>query len=172
MKTKFNSTFKDLLDKYNLPSDLNLNVDLPFDVQQKLADNIILNDHGIGLESNWEPYLVGKVDEQSFHEDNENHFHVDWYIDNITDKKAFQLGIKTLVEFAKRFEKEKINNIQLTYSFQTPELGQKQAKENGIDDDEHLISDRLSFHTKRPGQVVVDDSLFNDKYQAFLTIDI
>jgi hypothetical protein len=172
MEIKFNSTFKTLIDKYNLPIDLSFQVDLPTEVQQKLSDEIIINEFGLGLESNWEPYLYGKADEQSFHEDDENHFHVDWYIDNITDKKAFELGVKTLVELARRFQNENINNVQLTYSFQTPEMGQMQAKENNIDDDEHLISDRLSFHTKRPGQIVVHNSLFNNKHFAFLTIDL
>lgn len=72
MKIKFNSTFKSPLDKYNLPADLNLNVDLPLDVQQMLSNTILVNEFGIGLETNWEPYLVGTPEEQSFHEDDDD----------------------------------------------------------------------------------------------------
>ena len=160
MELKFNSTFKNLLDKFNLPTDLNFQIDLPYDIRQQLADtklNVTTADDG----------------NLSFQEDLDNHFHVDQSIDNITDKQAFELGVKTLIELSKHFKKDKVSNVQLTYSFQTPEMGQIQAKENNIDDDDdHLISDRLSFHIKRPGQIVVDKDLFNSKHFAFLTIDL
>lgn len=172
MEIKFNSTFKLLLEKFNLSTDLDFKFDLPIEVQQMLSDKIIVNEFGLGLESNWKPSPYAHPDEQCFHEDNQNHFHVDWYIKDISNENAFGIGVKTLIDFAKRFKNEKIENIQLTYSLQTPEMGCALAKMINIDDDEHSISDGLSFHTKRTGQIVVDGDLFNNEYYAFLTIDI
>jgi hypothetical protein len=172
MNIKYNSTFKNLLDEYKLSSDLDFKIDLPAEVQQILSDKVVVNEFGVGLESNWKPEFSGNANDQSFHEDNENHFHVDWHIENDENKKVFELGVTTLVELAKRFENQEIKNIQFTYSFQTPEMGRIEAIQNKFDDNDLYLSDRLSFHTKRDGQTVVSEDLFKDEHYAFLTIDI
>lgn len=159
MEIKFNVTFKTLLDKFDLPIDLNFQIELPADVQYQIKDAQLQK-------------IIIENEAQSFEEDFNNHFHVDESIDNITDKQAFELGVKALMTLAKRFQKENVSNIQLTYSFQTPEMGKVMANAYGIDDDEHYISDRLSFHTKRYGQTVVSEEMFENAHFAFLIIDL
>ncbi len=175
MKTNFNSTFKNLLDKYNLPSDLNLSIDLPIKIQELLLDNVIKNEFGACFAKFWTPASTDRQESQSFHEDSENHFHVDTYADIYSDKNAFEIGIKTMIELAKTLQKKNIDNVQLTYSFQSPDMGRTEAIKNNLhddDDDEYFISDRLSFHTKRDGQIIVSDDLFDNRHCAFLTIDL
>lgn len=83
------------------------------------------------------------------------------------------LGVKTLMLLAEKFQHETINGIRFWYNFQTTELGEKWAKHHQIDeeDDEHFISDRLSFYKRRPNEPIVsiDD---NDEFSAILIIDI
>jgi hypothetical protein len=152
MTTTYNEIFKQLLTEYSLPEDFSFSVELPAEVQSILED--------------WE--------NQSIIEDSENHFHVDWYIEPADNKKAFMLGIKTLTLLADKFQKEEIKGIRFWYSFQTPELGRLWAKQNNLeeDDDEHFISDRLSFYKLRAGENVFSTNENENKFWAILTIDI
>lgn len=172
MTTEYNELFKQLLTEYNLPNDLSFSMDLPTEVQTILNDKIIVTDLGITLKSFNRLYkATQKWENQSIIEDSENHFHVDSYIDTADNKKAFMLGVKTLTLLADKFQKEKFNGIRLWYSFQTPELGRLWAKQNNLDEenDEHFISDRLSFYKLRNGENVISTN--ENKFWAILTID-
>jgi hypothetical protein len=169
----YNEIFKQFLSEFNLPNDLSFSVDLPKEVQNILEDQILITDLGVTLKSfdrlyeatqNWE--------NQSIIEDNQNHFHVDWYIEPADNKKAFMLGVKTLILLADKFQKEKVNGISFWYSFQTPELGRLWAKQNNLDEevDEHFISDRLSFYKMRDGENIISNN--ENEFCAILKIDI
>jgi hypothetical protein len=84
------------------------------------------------------------------------------------------LGVKTLVLLAERFQKEKIYGIRFTFSFQTPGLGRQWAKENNLDEDtdDHFISDRLSFFTRRDGEQIDIIKKNEKQFWALLTIDV
>ena len=92
MEINFNSTFKSLLDEYKLPSNLDFDVDLPIEVQEILDNNIVADGFGVRFESKWAPFSKPEPQGQSFFEDFENHFHVDWFIENINNKKAFEVA--------------------------------------------------------------------------------
>ena len=175
MKTTHNETFKRLLTEYNLPDDLSFSVDLPTEVNNILDDQILITDLGVTLKSVDKLYKATQDREsQSIIEDSENHFHVDWHIEPADNKKVFMLGVKTLTLLADKFQKEQINGIRFWYSFQTPELGRLWAKQNNLDeeDDEHFISDRLSFYKLRDGEYVISTNENENKFWAILTIDI
>ena len=175
MKTECNDTFQQLLTEYNLPADLLFYVDIPAEVQNILNDSILITDLGITLKSFGRLYKATESwEDQSVIEDNENHFHVDNYVDPPDNKKAFMLGVKTLVLLAEKFQKEKINGIRFTFSFQTPELGRQWAKENNLDEDagDHFISDRLSFFTRRNGEQIDMIKKGEKRFWALLTIDV
>lgn len=84
------------------------------------------------------------------------------------------LGIATLTLLADKFQKENVNGIRFWYTFQTPKLGQLWAKQNSLDqeDDEHFISDRLSFFKRRTGEEVITTEMIENKFWATLIIDI
>jgi hypothetical protein len=173
MTTGFNDTFKQLLTEYNLPDDFSFSVDLPTEVQTILSDEILTTEFGITLKSFNRLYRAANLwENQSIVEDNENHFHVDWHIDPPDNKMAFMLAVKTLALLAVKFETANIQGIRLTLSFQTPELGQQSAIANALEHDEHCISDRLSFHTRRDGEEVITVGQFDNSFCAILIIDI
>jgi len=175
MKTTSNEIFKQLLTEYNLPEDLSFSVDLPTEVQNILDDQILLTDLGVTLKSFNRLYKAREDwENQSIIEDSENHFHVDWYIEPANSKKAFILGVKTLTLLADKFRKEKISGVRFWYSFQTPELGLLWAKQNNLEeeDDEHFISDRLSFYKFRDGENIISTNENENQFCAILTIDI
>jgi hypothetical protein len=175
MTTTYNEIFKQLLTEYNLPDDFSFSVDLPTEIQNILDDQILLTDFGVTLKSFDRLYkATHDWENQTIIEDSENHFHVDWHIEPADNKKAFILGVKTLTLLADKFQKEKISGIRFWYSFQTPELGQLWAKQNNLDeeDDEHFISDRLSFYKLRDGENIISTNENENKFWAILTIDI
>ena len=175
MTTNYNGIFKLLLTEYNLPYDFSFSVDLPTEVQEILNDQILITKLGVTLKSFDKLHKASQDwENQSIIEDSENHFHVDWHIEPADNKKAFMLGVKTLTLLADKFQKEKINGIRFWYSFQTPELGQLWAKQNNLDEDndEHYISDRLSFYKLRDGENVISTNENENKFCAILTIDI
>jgi hypothetical protein len=175
MKIAYNEIFRQLLTEYNLPDDFSFSVDLPTEVQNILDDQIIITDLGITLKSFNRLYKATQdYENQSIIEDNENHFHVDWYIEPVDNKSTFKLGVKTLTLLACKFQKEKIKGIRFWYSFQTPELGRLWSKQNNLDEenDEHLISDRLSFYKLRDGENIVSTNENENQFCATLTIDI
>ncbi len=174
MTTTYNELFKRLLTEYDLPDDLSFSVDLPTEVQNILSDKILMTDFGVTLKSFDKLYKATQDwENKSIIEDNENHFHVDWHVTSADNKKVFMLGIKTLVLLANKFEKEKIIDIRFWYSFQTPELGKLWAKQNNIEEeDEHFISDRLSFYKRRNGEEIISKELMESKFWAILIIDI
>lgn len=174
MKTTYNETFRQLLSEYKLSEDLHFSVEIPSEVQSILDDQIVISELGVTLKSFNKLYKATEEwENQSIIEDNENHFHVDWYFNPPNSKKAFMLGVKTLKLLAEKFQDETIKGIRFWYNFQTPELGEKWAKHHQIDeeDDEHFISDRLSFYKRRPDETIIsiDD---NDEFSAILIIDI
>lgn len=175
MTTIYNETFKQLLTEYNLPDDFSFSVDLPNEVQEILNDQILISELGVTLKSFDRLYKATQDwENQSIIEDSENHFHVDWHIEPADNKKAFILGVKTLTLLADKFQKEKMNGIRFWYSFQTPELGQLWAKQNNPDEDndEHYISDRLSFYKLRDGETVISRNENENQFCAILIIDI
>jgi len=152
MKITSNETFKQLLTEYNLPDNLSFSVDLPAEVKTILNDKIIPTEFGIILKSFDRLYkATHDWENQSVIEDNENHFHVDAYIEPADIKKAFMPGIKTSVSVANKFHLENITGIRFWYSYQTPELGQLWAKNNDLDEenDEYYVSNRISFYIIR-----------------------
>ena len=172
-----NNKCADLLREYDLPEDLSFHIDIPAKVQEILEDGISVTELGVTLSviSKGLCKATASWDNQSYIEDNKNHFHVDWYAEPGNSKKAFMLGIKTLLLLAQKFEKEKFEGIRFWYYFQTPELGRQWAKAHNLHDDaddEYFISDRLSFYTRREGEFVVDAKIDSDPYGAVLTIDI
>lgn len=175
MKTMYNERFKQLLTEYNLPDDLSFSVDLPIEVQNLLADKILITDIGVTLKSFDRLYRATQDwENQSIIEDSENHFHVDWYIEPADNKKAFMLGVKTLILLADKFQKERVRGIRFWYLFQTPELGLLWAKQNNFDEEEgeHFISDRLSFYKLRNGESIISTNEIENKFWAMLTIDV
>jgi hypothetical protein len=175
MKTEYNEIFEQLLTEYNLPVDFSFPVDLPTEVQNILADKILITDLGVTLKSFGRLYQVKQDwENKSIIEDSENHFHVDWHIEPADNKKAFMLGIKTLTLLADKFQNERITGMRFWYTFQTPLLGQLWAKQNNFeeDDGEHFISDRLSFYKRRDGEEIVTTEMIENKFWATLIIDI
>jgi hypothetical protein len=175
MTITYNKIFKQILTEYNLPDDFSFSVDLPTEVQEILADQIVMNEFGVTLKSfdrlheatqDWE--------NQSIIEDSENHFHVDWHIEPADNKKAFMLGVKTLTLLAGKFHEEKINGIRFWYSFQTPEFGRLWAIQNNHDeeDNKHFISDRLSFYKLREGENIISTNENENHFCAILMIDL
>jgi hypothetical protein len=175
MKIKCNDIFQQLLTEYNLPADLSFHVDIPTEIENILNDSILISDLGVTLKSFAGLYKATETwESQSIIEDNENHFHVDHYVKPPDNKNAFMLGVKTLLLLAERFESERINGIRFTFSFQTPELGREWAKHNNISDDTdgHLISDRLSFFTRRESELIDIIEKGENQFCALLTIDV
>ena len=175
MTITYNELFKQLLTEYKLPDNLSFSVDIPTEVQNILADQILITDLGITLKSFDRLYKATQDwENQSIIEESNNHFHVDWHIEPADNKSAFMLGVKTLTLLAAKFQQEKVNGIRFWYSFQTPELGRLWAKQNNLDDenDEHFISDRLSFYKLREGENVISINKNENKFWAILTIDI
>lgn len=175
MKIRYNEVFSQLLTKYHLPQNLMFSIDLSSDVHNILDDQIIISELGVTLKSFNRLYKASlEWENQSIIEDNENHFHVDWYVEPPENKLAFMLGVKTLIMLSEKFQKESIKGIRFWYSFQTPELGSLWAKHNNFEEegDVHFISDRLSFYKLREGEDVISIETNEDKYSALLTIDI
>lgn len=161
--------------EYNLPKDFSFSVDLPKGVRKILDDQILITELGITLESfNRLSIATHQWENQSIIEDNENHFHVDWYIEPVDNKKAFVLGVKTLHLLAEKFQKKKVNGIRFWYSFQTPEDGKNWAKLNNLngENDEYFISDRLSFYKLREGENIISANEYENQHCAILVIDI
>lgn len=170
-----NIIFKDLLIKYDLPNDFSFHIDIPDYVQEILNDEISMTELGTTLVSKGLYKANKEWENQSIIEDNENHFHVDWCIEPTDNKKAFMLGIKTLLLLAQKFENQMIRGVRFWYYFQTPELGKQWAISNNLhrsDDEEYFISDRLSFYTRRKGEDIVTADITDDPYAATLIIDI
>ncbi|MBO9203106.1 MULTISPECIES: hypothetical protein [Niastella] len=175
MTITYNETFKQLQTEYSLPEDFSFSFGLPAEVQSILDDQILITELGVTLKSFNRLYKANQNwENQSIIEDSENHFHVDWHIVPADNKKAFMLGIKALTLLADKFQKEEIKGIRFWYSFQTPELGQLWAKQNNLEeeDEEHFISDRLSFYKLRPGENVISTNESENKFWAILLTDI
>ncbi len=174
MNISFNETFIQLLNKYGLSNDFSFEIDIPEEVQKILNDEIVISDLGVTL-SSFNTLRISKEiwETKSIIEDSENHFHVDWYIKDHDVQKIFMLGIKTTILLAQKFLKENIHGIKFWYSFQTPELGYQFAKSNNLDvDEDHLVSDRISFFTVRDNEKVITDELANQSFWAILIIEI
>ncbi len=175
MRTVFNEIFKQLLEEYNLPSNLSFSVELPSKVRSILAGKILISDLGVTLDSFNNLYQATQDwENKSIIEDSENHFHVDWDIEPTDCKNAFMLGVQTLLLLAEKFQKEKVSGIRFWYSFQTPELAKDWARKYapGDENDDHFISDRLSFFTRRIGEDVISKEQMESDFFAILIIDI
>lgn len=174
MNFKKNHLFNKLLKEYSLPADFSFSIQIPREVRKILKSRILVSDLGVSLEGLSELYAVQeKHENKSIIEDSHNHFHVDWYIKNPTNKKVFMLGVKTLYLLAEKFVNNNIRGIRLWYSFQTPELGKLFDKSLKIEDDGmHYISERLSFYTRRKGEEIVSINKYKKSYWAILIIDI
>ena len=174
MKIYSNQTFKTLLSEFDIPHNLLFQFDLPKEVKEIVQNDIIETEYGITFKKNNSLYQPNKKESKSIIEDNENHFHVDWFLDNATNQEVFKLGIKTILLLAKRIESKRIHNIRLSYSFQTSSMGKNWAIKNGLHEkgDEHYISDRLSFHTKRKGEEVISVDNLQNMFWAILVVDV
>jgi hypothetical protein len=174
MKTAYNA-FKQLLTEYKLPDDLTFSVDIPQAVRNILDDEILVTDLGITLRGFNKLYKAKEsYENQSIIEDNENHFHVDQYIDPPNNKKAFMLGVRTLILLAKKFKQANTSDVRFTFFFQTPELGLAWAKVHNLHEngDEHYISDRLSFHKRRDEEELGELERSEQSFGAMLIIDM
>lgn len=163
-----------MMEEYKLPGDFSFSLKLPKEIKSILNDQILNNDLGITLKRfrNLKPAL-DKTENKSIVEDFHNHFHVDWYIKNPSNKKAFMLGVKTIFLLAEKFENKKIKGVRFWFSFQTPELGKLFDKSLKLEDDRiHYISDRLSFYTRRKGEKIININKFKKSFWAILIIDI
>ena len=170
MTTTYNDIFKQLLTEYNIPVDFSFNVNIPTEIQNILDSQILTTEFGITLKTfNKLRKSTETWETKSIIEDEENHFHVEWYIEPSDNKEAFKLGVKTLVLLAEKFQKEKINDMRFWFSFQTPELG---IKSTNRPDEEHFISDRLSFYKRRENEEVVNLEIHDESFCAMLIIDI
>lgn len=175
MTKVYNDTFKKLLEEYGLPENLVFSIEIPAEVQEILDDKIIESEFGIALESNNELYQATESwDNQSLVEDRENHFHVDWYIEPIENRKAFMLGVRTLSLLATKFQECNLENIRFVFSFQTPEMGKEWSMEmnHHQEGDNYYVSDRLSFHKRRHGEEVISIGENDNSHWAILVIDI
>ena len=169
MKITFNKTFEDLLNKYKVPADLLFDVELPKNITKRLNDKISITEKGVSLESFSHLRLASEEwDNQSYIEDDENHFHIDDYMDN---KNAFMIATKTLYLLASKFKQARLNDVRFTLSFQTDEMGKNQAIKCGLHEkgDKYYLSDRLSFFKKR-GATLRED--IEDQFTGILIIDI
>jgi len=173
MKTRYNKVFQELLSKFNLSDNFNYDIKLPNEILEILNDEIILTKNGITLKS------FGKLckatndwENQSIIEDEQNHFHVDWLADS-DSKMAFMLGAKTLILLSLKFSEQNFSNIRFSFSFQTPELSQEFDKLNGLYDEneDRYISDRLSFHSIRETDEIVNFENKNN-FEALLILEI
>jgi hypothetical protein len=165
--------FKQLLAEYDLSESFSFSIDIPNEVRDILSDTIIQTELGITLNKFGVIHKANKTwENQSIIEDDTNHFHVDWYVKPVDNRKSFMLGIKTLQLLADKFQKENISCIRFWYSFQPPELAEKMAKHNHIEDSEHLLSDRLSFYTRRNSEEVITLTNNETSFSALLIIDI
>ncbi len=174
IQIKYNDQFRDFLKEFNLSEDFDFSVDVPKELQKLIDSSIINSEHGITLEKlNNLHEITESWETVSIIEDFENHFHIDSYTETNENKTIFALGIKTLQLLSLRFIKENFKEIRFTYSFQTPELAEKQSKLKGFHekDDEYYISDRLSFHRRRQNETLMDD-LTEYHFEAVMTIDI
>ena len=114
MITTYNEIFKQLLTEYNLPDDLSFSVDLPTEVQEILNDKISITDLGVTLKSYGRLHKATQDwENQSIIEDSENHFHVDWHIEPVDNKKAFMLGVKTLTLLADNPTRARLQRVCL-----------------------------------------------------------
>lgn len=175
MKITYNQVFKDFLSEYQLRDDFSFSIEIPQELQKRLNDQPVVTELGIALKSFNTLYKATQTwENQSIIEDNENHFHVDSYIEPADPKKAFMLGVKTLTLLAAKFQNENISGIRLWYSFQTLELAQLEAKQLNLADEkeEHFISDRLSFYKLRYNENVVSLNENESKFYALLIIDL
>jgi hypothetical protein len=131
-------------------------IGIPDYVQEILDSKISVTEEGTTLRAISRGLYKAKEkwENQSIVENNENHFHVDWYIEPPDNKKAFMLGIKTLLLLAGKFKEQGFGGIRFWYHFETPELTKQWAMTNNLhrsDDEEYFISDRLSFHLTLSG---------------------
>lgn len=153
MTVSFNDSFRRLLEEYALPDDLSFDTAVPSEVQDILREEIIITELGVTLQTEKLHKAVLKWENQSIIEDDENHFHVDAYVNPTDSKQAFMLGVKTLQLLAHKFEQAKLQNVRCWYSFEVSTY----------------ISDRLSFHTLRDGEEIIS---LHQYESAVLIIDI
>ncbi len=174
IQIKYNDQFRDFLKEFDISEDLNFYVDVPKELQKLIDSSIIDSELGITLKKlNNLHEITESWETVSIIEDFENHFHIDSYTETNENKTIFMLGIKTLQLLSLKFKKENFIEIRFTYSFQTPELAEKQSRLNGFheEDDKYYISDKLSFHRRRLNETLMDD-LTEFHFEAVMTIDI
>jgi len=171
---KYNRQFEELLNEFGLSNTLDFEINLPEDIKKILEDEIVHNEYGISLKSFGPLYKAKETwENQSTIEDNENHFHVDYFEEFSNSKSTFMLGVKTLKLLAEKFKQEKFSNLRFWFSFQTLELAKEFDRKNGFGENgsKHFISDRLSFHLKRENEVIISLEKENHDF-AILIIDI
>jgi hypothetical protein len=174
MKIHFNKTFHQLLETFNLSSNLTFEVEIPSEVQEILNAQIIDTQKGITLDLfGILPKPIDKTENQSIIEDQKNHFHVDWHIEMGDSKKEFMLGVKTIQLLAEKFRKENHTGIRFWYSYQTPELARlEEISMNMTLETEYYSSDRLSFYRLRTEEEVISMGNLEHDYCSILVIDI
>lgn len=177
MKFKISKTFYQLMKKFNVPDNFNVKVRLTKDELELLNDKIIYSELGITLKSmNFLYKAKDKNENQSTIEDFENHFHINIHSKSTKEKVAFYRGIKTIILLAEKFKKAGYKKIRFTFYFQDIELNRKFTKDHFPKDIKenfaNCINERLSFHKRRRGEVIIPKELFNYPYGGYLIIDI
>lgn len=172
---KYNDQFSIFLREYNLSEDFDFNIYIPKRLKELINSSIIDSQYGITLKNlNNLPNLNDESwESESIKEDFYNHFHIDFYVKSTDNRNLFMVGVKTLQLLSLKFLGENHKGIRFTYSFQTPELAEKQARQNGFhqENDEYYFSDRLSFYRIRQNEILMAD-LSEFHFEAIMTIDI
>lgn len=173
IKIKYNDQFGTFLKEYDLSEDFNYHIYIPKRLKEIIDSPVISSEYGITLQK-LNPYEINESCEKtSIEEDFENHFHIDLYVKSNDNKRLFMLGVKTLHLLSRKFIAENYKGVRFKYSFQTPELAEKQSRLNGLheENDEYYISDRLSFYRIRQNEILLEN-LNEFSFEAVLIIDI
>lgn len=162
-----------MLRKYNLT--LNESIEnLPDEIDLILSEKVFRNEYWVRLKKHFIPDKSYNYLEKSYYEDENNHFHVDWYIPQKSIKHKLSLAIYTLKKLAEKFEKDNVLWVRFCLSFQTPSMWKKFAIQNDLHEDwnKYYVSDRLSFYTLREWEEVLSIENINDNDNAILIIDV
>lgn len=174
-KIKYNKAFKKLLSEYEIDIHSNMDIEIPKEVKDIVAKDIILSNQWIYWKENWplikEEYLNDNI---CYDEKSDNHFHVDWYISPMNSEKCFKLWIKICFLLQQKFIRLWFKGIIITYSFHTPEMS-KALERNlwfNTEWEEYCIWDEVSFYKMREWHNILSGDDFETEYWALMSIEI